>query len=367
MSEAFPRTRRLIEEGIANRLHLGAQVYVSVRGNVLADFAVGESRAGVAMSTQTVNPWMSSGKPATALAIAQLWENGKLDLDDRVTKYIPEFSARGKEAITIRHLLTHMGGFRAVIGLLWNDPFEKAIDKICRAGIEPRWVLGKSAGYHASSSWYVLGEIVRRIDGRPIDRYLREMIFLPLNMPDCWLGIPPSEYRGYGDRIGVIHVTDKGQMTPADPLSSEQDAAAVRPGANVRGPIRQLGLFYEMLLKRDVPEVVGPQTIEALTARHRAGVTDQTFKQIVDFGLGFLINSSQYGQELLPYGYGPHASLRTFGHSGQLSSSAFCDPESGLVAAWICNGMPEESTSHRRQHAINGAIYEDAGLVSAPD
>src|SRR5262245_49507548 len=113
MDSPLPRTRELIEQGIAHGLQLGAQVYVSHNGQPVADFALGESRSGVPMSVETINPWMSSGKPVTALAIVQLWERGKLDLDDRVSRFIPEFGVKGKEPITIRHLLTHTGGFRA--------------------------------------------------------------------------------------------------------------------------------------------------------------------------------------------------------------------------------------------------------------
>jgi CubicO group peptidase (beta-lactamase class C family) len=311
------------------------------------------------MSVQTINPWMSSGKPITALAVLQLWERGKLQLDDRVSEFIPEFTQKGKEPITIRHLLTHMGGFRAVIGLKWDDPWEVAIEKICYAPLEPRWIIGRTAGYHAAASWYILGEIVRRIDGRPIDQYARAAIFLPLGMNDCWIGIPQARYEQYGERVGLMFETDGDTPQPASPGSTAADAAAIRPGANARGPIRELGRFYEMLMNHGRPDVIGPQTVEAMVARHRAGVMDLTFKAVIDMGLGLIINSSHYSDQPPPYGYGPHAGLRTFGHSGQLSSCAFCDPDARLVVAWICNGMPAEAEAHRRQHELNAAIYED--------
>src|SRR5262249_12653519 len=159
------RTIAILEQGISDCIHLGAQLYVSRHGQVIANVALGESRPGVAMTTDTINLWFSSGKPFAAVAIAQLWERGLLDLDDRVSKFIPEFGAKGKEPITIRHLLTHTGGFRAAIGLTWTDSFEEAISKICKAPLEPRWIPGRTAGYHAFTAWYILGEIVRRIDG----------------------------------------------------------------------------------------------------------------------------------------------------------------------------------------------------------
>ena len=72
---------------------------------------MGWSRENVAMTRETMMIWFSSTKAVTAVAVAQQWERGKFELDDAVAKYIPEFGNRGKEAITIRHVLTHRGGF----------------------------------------------------------------------------------------------------------------------------------------------------------------------------------------------------------------------------------------------------------------
>jgi CubicO group peptidase (beta-lactamase class C family) len=84
----------------------------------------------------------------------------------------------------------------------------------------------------------------------------------------------------------------------------------------------------------------------------------------MDWGLGFIINSNQYGVETVPYSYGKYAGPRTFGHSGQESSCAFCDPDAGLVVAWICNGMPGAAKHHLRQKQINEAIYQDLKIKS---
>src|SRR4051794_30666668 len=143
MSHSFPRTIAAIEQGIAEALHLGAQLYVSLGGRTLIDQAFGLSRPATPMSVETINIWMSSGKPVTAVAVMQMRQRGLLGLDDPITKFIPEFGQKGKDAITIRHLLTHTGGFRLVIGLNWRDPMDVAIAKICRAGVEPKWIIGK--------------------------------------------------------------------------------------------------------------------------------------------------------------------------------------------------------------------------------
>ena len=106
------RAANIVESGIERGLHIGAQLYVSQGGKQVADLAFGLAREGIPMTPDTIMLWMSSTKPITAIAIGQIWERGKIALDDPVAKYIPAFGARGKESITIRHVLTHTGGFR---------------------------------------------------------------------------------------------------------------------------------------------------------------------------------------------------------------------------------------------------------------
>src|SRR5436190_219881 len=104
-------TSEAIEAGIEVGLHIGAQLFVSRHGQPVADLAFGQSRPGVAMSADSLMIWMSCSKPVTAVAVAQQWERGRLKLDDRIADHIPEFGRNGKEAVTIRHVLTHTAGF----------------------------------------------------------------------------------------------------------------------------------------------------------------------------------------------------------------------------------------------------------------
>ena len=345
------------------------------------------------MRPDTINLWLSATKPVAAVAIAQLWEKDLLNLDDPVAQHIPEFAQNGKERITLRHLLTHTAGLRAILGKWEDQPWQQIIATICEARPEPNSEPGKKAGYQVATTWYLLGEIVRRLDGRPCDRYVREMIFEPLGMHDSWIGLPPERYRAYGDRIGFMYDTSGAEPIANYSHDTEHGAAAVRPASNGRGPIRQLAMFYEMLLNRGAvrpplavsqhttdqaapptanaqaltdnhpSRLISPQSTESLTARHRAGMLDQTFRHVIDWGLGFLLNSAHYGDANIPYGYGKHASPRTFGHSGARSSAAFADPEHQLAVAWVCNGAPDEPRHQARAKAINDAIYEDLGLT----
>ena len=98
------RTLAAVQSGIDQGLHIGAQVYVSLRGRAVIDTGVGlaSPHDGRPMTADTITLWLSSGKPVTAVAIARLWERGLLDLDDPIARHVPEFAAHGKETITVR-------------------------------------------------------------------------------------------------------------------------------------------------------------------------------------------------------------------------------------------------------------------------
>jgi CubicO group peptidase (beta-lactamase class C family) len=361
-SADFPRTLRALEEGRAQGWHLGAQVYIRARDRAPVDWAWGERRPGEAMTTDTLMLWLSAGKPLTALAIAQQWEAGRVDLDAPVTEHIPEFGAEGKGAITPRHLLTHTGGLRTAENLAEALPWDQTIQAICHAPLEPNWQPGVSAAYNPHASWFVLAEIVRRVDGRAFAHYVREEILLPLGLADSWLGMPPVEYQRYGPRIGTTYRAFPGPPVPHPTWDSESACSQCRPGSNARGPISQLGRLYEALLAGG-GGIVKPDTAREFTRPWRTGVYDQTFRHVIDMGLGFILNSRRHGPDTVPYGYGPCASEGTFGHSGSQCACAFADPERGLVVAWAFNGLPGEPRHQRRQRAMNAAICEDLGLA----
>jgi len=369
---SLPLTCRELEAGIAAGLHLGGQLYCSLEGETVGDLAFGEVRPGEPMRTDHLPLWLSMTKPVAAVAIAQLWEAGKLALDDPVARHIPEFALRGKERITIRHLLTHTAGLR-LLDTGWPKlPWDEIVARICAMRPEPRWAPGRQAGYHRSSTWFLLGELVRRLSGLPFERYVRESLFEPLGMDDCWIGMPAERFAADGDLVAPIWNTEE---TPPQDLgwTTERFLTRCSPGENGCGPVHQLARLYECLLAGgafDGVRVLLPQSVEALTARHRVGMVDKTFRRPLDWGLGFVVNSrypsrershSRDGDEPVPYGYGPHASPRAYGHSGYRTSAAFADPEHGLVVALALNGAPGDDQHLRRIDRLCGAIYEDLG------
>lgn len=371
---AFPRTLALIESGIARGLHPGAQLYVSRHGETLIDAALGEARpaAGanpaVAMRPDSLTLWMSACKPITAIAVAQQWEADRLDLDAPVASYIPDFAQGGKQAVTVRHVLTHTGGFRPNRFKYPGDDWDAVIAAICATPIEPDWTPGRKAGYHVHTGWFILGELVQRASGEPIADYLRRHILGPSGMDDSWVGMPAERYCAYRDRLSVM------MNTAAQPPVSlgwhgERWVTGARPSGNGCGPARELARFYQMLLRGGEgptgQRVVQPQTVELFTARHREGMFDHSFEATIDWGLGFIIDSKRHADPhaRLPYGYGPHASDRAFGHSGFQSSAAFADPEHGLAVALVFNGCPGENAHQQRIHDTLGTLYEELGLT----
>ena len=365
-ASAFPRTARLLNAGVREGWQIGGQLYVSRGGKTLADHAFGRSDAETVMKQDTLMPWLSSGKPLTAIAIARLWEEGRIRLEDAASQHVPEFAQRGKDRITLQHLLTHTGGFRTAdrvpIHLEWDD----TIQRICQEPLEPDWVPGQKAGYHISSSWFLLGEIIRRVTGKEAAAFVRDEVCQPLGMMDCWLGMPAAQVVEYGPRLGVMHTTSPGQAPIPHPVWEPQRAYQTpRPGSNICGPIRELGRFYEALLAAFAGNspILKVETARHFTGRTRIGLFDHTFQHILDWSLGFIVSSNRYGPETVPYSFGRHVSEETFGHGGSQSSCGFADPIQQVVVAWVMNGMPGERIHSTRSREINSALYADLGLA----
>jgi CubicO group peptidase (beta-lactamase class C family) len=344
-----------LEKGIAEGLHIGAQIYVSRGGSVVVDEAVGDARAGVPMTTGTLMNWFSMTKAITAIAVAQQWEARALDIEAPVAEYIPEFAANGKDAITLRHLLTHTAGIPNADGILQGQPWrESYADSLARIyAAAPDYPPGTRAGYHPAGGMTVLGEVVARVSGVRYEQYVRDRIFAPVGAADCWVGMPIEEYERYGDRIGIMHSTADGEPRPLPRINSARSAATPMPGAGGRGPMRDLAKVYEALVNGGGP-LLAPATVAAFAARHRTGMIDETFGIVVDWGLGFTIDSAAMGS---------HCSRRAFGHGGHLSSVAFCDPQYEVVIAYVCNGMPARDAHYARLDAVSSAAYVDLGLA----
>jgi CubicO group peptidase (beta-lactamase class C family) len=361
----WPRLLSVLESGKTQGLHSGAQVAITVRDQVFT-LAVGDAAPGVPMHAGSIGPWLSSGKPLTAVALARFVEAGKLDWDDAVTRWIPEFGGGGKDGLTLRHLLTHTGGFRDADR---TDPavgWEDSVAAACAAPLEPDWIPGETAGYHANGSWFILGEILQRASGRPFVDVLQTEVIEPLQLGPGWFGINPMQRAQRANDWVVMERTGRSGRSPDPVLNHPVVISRCRPGSGLRTTATFLCRFYRALLAPPTGWL-SPRTLDALRQPQRTGKFDRTFVAPIDLGLSFILPTPQPNGLPMPYGYGPHASARSFGHCGNQSSCAFADPDRDLAVAWICNGMPGEPQHQRRQQAINTALYEDLTSQSGTD
>ena len=359
----WPRLLSTLESGRAQGLHSGAQVAIACQGR-MHSLAVGEAAPGVPMNRGCIGPWLSSGKPVTAVALARFVEANKLDWDDPVSRWVPEFGGGGKDAITVRHLLTHTGGFRDADR---TDPalgWEDSVAAACACPLEPDWIPGETAGYHANGSWFILGEILQRVSGRRFTDILQSEVIDPLQLGPGWFGINPIQRAQLGSDWVVMDRTGRSGRTPDPVLNHPVVISRCRPGSGLRASATFLCRFYMALLSPPAGWL-SEATLRALLQPQRIGKFDRTFVAPINLGMAFILPTPQPNGLPMPYGYGLHAGARCFGHSGNQSSCAFADPDRNLAVAWICNGMPGEPLHQRRQQAINTALYED--LISQSD
>ncbi len=361
----FAEVIETLERQRAEGIHLGAQAYVSRFGEPLLDVAIGESIRGRALERDDVMLWYSSGKPVTTAAVLQLWERGRLGLDDRVADYVDGWGA-GKERVTIRHVLTHTGGFTMVRG---GETFDKDLpyaEAVARIAAHPaEWEPGTKAGYHPTSGWKILGAVVEAVDGRPIDRYVAEEVLAPAGMTASHLGIDRDTQAALGDRLVPVHWTGHALAIPTgdggirmreyhiENIHNEPwHIAKVEPGGGMRGPARDLGRFYESLLGYGTKRILDRRTVEAMAAVHRYGVPDITLGNMkLPWGLGVQVAGGLTG------GVG----RRAFGHNGMASSRGMADPDAGLVIAFITNGLTDPLRNEQRMFEVVDGIYSALG------
>jgi CubicO group peptidase (beta-lactamase class C family) len=193
-SEAFAGVRAAFEHSIASAQEVGASVAVLVDGHVAVDLWGGyfDDTFTRPWGRHTITNGFSSTKTITALCALVLADRGELDLDAPVAEYWPEFAAAGKADVKVRYLLGHTSG---VAG--WSEPM--TLDGICDveestailARQEPWWEPGTAGGYHGFTQGHLVGEVVRRVTGKPLGTFLTDELTTPLGVAtDYYIGTP---------------------------------------------------------------------------------------------------------------------------------------------------------------------------------
>jgi uncharacterized protein YbbC (DUF1343 family)/CubicO group peptidase (beta-lactamase class C family) len=333
----------LINEAIAEKKLPGAVVLVGRGNRILYQKAFG-SRAIVPavepMTTDTIFDLASLTKVvATTTSVMKLLEGGRIRLSDRVATFIPGFERYGKADITVRHLLTHMSGLRPDVDLAdpwsgYDTAVALAIDEVPNAPPGERFI-------YSDINFFLLGEIVARVSGLPLDQFAREQIFEPLEMKDTMF-MPPASLRG---RIAPTEsCTPFGW--PCDGPDSQMlrgvvhDPTARRMGgvaghAGLFGTAADLATFCRMLLaggEYDGARVLAPLTVAKMTSSGTPGLERNTR------GFGWDIDSSFSSNrgELLPIG--------SFGHTGFTGTSIWIDPATKLFVVFLSNRVHPDGT-----------------------
>ncbi|UDF03741.1 serine hydrolase domain-containing protein [Asticcacaulis sp. AND118] len=343
----------------------GARFTVVQDEEVILDLWGGVSnREGTAPFTDaTLTPVFSSTKAVTALMIARLVDQGKLDYNYKVSVLWPEFGRNGKDGITLGQLISHQGGLSGfsppIDPATWFD-IPALLDALCEQ--TPLWTPGEGSGYHPITIGYLMGEVFRRADGRTLGTALREDIATPFGL-DLMIGTPEAAFPRISDMWKPTRAPDLG---PLDPI---KQAAFLDKGSSPAG--RGSADWRKM----EIPSANGHATAEALArlmqvvanggrlkggtvltektlndaTKERVSGPDRVLPFDLSWGAGFLRNKGIHI-------YGPNA--RAIGHSGWGGSCVMADPDKRLSIAYVMNRQSHYLIGDPRPVGLINSVYE---------
>jgi len=359
----FEKVREIFAQGFETGAELGASVCFVRDGEVLIDLWAGH------MDREKTRPWTrdtlvnlySTTKGMAALCAHMLIERGKLELDAPVATYWPEFAAKGKERIPVRWILSHQAGLAAprrrvtVDELFAWHPFVAAL-----AEQEPWWEPGTKHGYHALTFGHLVGELVRRVDGRSIGTFFRDEVARPLGA-DFHIGFGPEHDARTSELFGDLFPSDLPPAVLEGPLgaffrdmkdpstltgaafgnpalgdglvNTRRWRAAELPAVNGHGTAHSLARIYGVLARggeQDGVHLLTPASIARAREEHAFGPDAVLAGMPMRFGLGFMLR-----QDLMPLSPNPGA----FGHPGAGGSVGMADPDAKVGFGYTLNKM----------------------------
>lgn len=293
----------------------------------------------------------STGKPLTAMAVHQLAERGRLDLDAPIAEHWPEYGRAGKQSATPRHALTHSTGAplstRHVVGdaLIMHD-WERSVR--AAAGARAKHEPGRSSAYHILSQGFILGELLHRVTGTPLAEYLRTEILVPAGLNDTSLGLPPARW----DSRAVLELPKAPEPKTRLPdrlkvarFAAKDVRTAPIPAATVHSTARDMARFFQLLLDGgsiDGVPVFKPETVRAArkpAATEAAGVHDDpVIGHAVRWAHGFQLGWGDRPVDTAKP-FGTTAGTEVFGHNGSNYCNAWADPDHDLVFACLTGYM----------------------------
>ncbi len=347
------QVQQAIDEMVQSGAERGLQVAVYHRGSQVVDAFAGlaDPASGRPYKSETPVYCYSVCKAAASTLTHMLVERGAFGYDTTVAELWPDFGAHGKQGVTLRHVLNHTAG---VPGIPLTTTIEDLCDwdKMCSAiaGAELWWEPGTKIGYHAYTFGYIVGEIIRRVTGKPISQVLREEISGPLGVEkELYFGMPRSEQ----SRLAVLEDApmppnfQMPEMPPdlpmfkAAPMSlmpnaafgNRPDTLAADIPAGGKTSARAIARMYAALLGEvDGVRLLSPARLRQATTSPVSGV-DEIFGMPTTWALGYAIG--------VP-GRSPEESQSAFGVGGVGGSFAFGDTASGIAFALTKNLLTQD-------------------------
>jgi CubicO group peptidase (beta-lactamase class C family) len=354
------------EVGASFALYVGGREAVNLAGG---RFAPESERP---YDLDTLQLVFSTTKGATALCAHLLAQRGQLDLDAPVASYWPGFEAAGKAEVPVRWLLSHQVGLPtvdtdlSVEDLLAGDPAVGAL-----AAQEPFWPPGSAHGYHAVTYGWLVGEVVRRVSGRSLGRYLADEVVAPLGL-ELWIGLPeeledrvspvltaplpedPDLLQAMLDVFGpgtlgwrALTVNGRFPFGEAEsPFNLREFHAAEIPAGNAITNARSLARMYAACVDEvDGMRLLDDAQVAKASVCQTSGV-DRCLAVESRFGLGFMLDSPL---SRLP-------TPRSFGHYGAGGSVGFGDPDLGLGFGYAMNQMKSGLADDPRTRGLMDAV-----------
>jgi CubicO group peptidase (beta-lactamase class C family) len=348
-------TTDAVEEGLRVALEehgeAGVQVAAFLHGEPLVDTwgGVVEEGGDVPVERSTVFPIFSVSKAMTAFALHLQVDRGLVDLDQPMAAYWPEYAVNGKEALTVRHVLTHRAGVpqmpEGVTPELMSD-WDWMVEHLPE--VTPIFPPGSDNSYLAMTYGWLLGEVVRRTDpqSRPFGQFVADEVAAPLGMSSFWFGIPPEVSPrvatlsfpgvspGMGPPLGsmpALASPARVALGPAVFNRPDVQAAAI-PAVGGIADARSVARFFAVLAGRG--ELDGVRYLPAETVlgfrEHRPQMdeVDRTYGKPMPVGAG---------------GYWVRIPIvpdhEVIGQTGAGCSYGFADPVTGLSMAVVHNRM----------------------------
>ena len=348
--------QRYVDDG----QHSGVIWLVARRGKVVSSGAYGlrDREAGLPMETDTIVRIYSLSKIVTSVAALILFEEGRFDLDDPVSRFLPELGKMqvwvggtadapvlmtARSPITIDHLFTHTAGFYYEFSA---DPelaelFERAeLDSAPSLEEFTKKASSLPLKHHPGEAWTygintsILGRVIEVVSGQRLGDFLQERIFGPLGMTDTGFSVP-AEKRG---RLAKVYQIEEDHLVEVElPGDSAPSPGGIGPelgGAGLFSTIGDYTRFAQMLLnggELDGRRILGRKTVE-LMATNRLYHLEQD-RQAQGFGLGVSV-MIDVGQSKAP------GSLGRFGWSGAATTDCGIDPQEEIVALVFTQHFP---------------------------